>query len=935
MIIKSNIMTLILAALVVCALCGRAQAAEENKNPLFMWQDEFDGPAGQLPDAARWDYDIGTDWGNAQLEYDTDRPTNVSLDGNGHLAITAREEFYMGQPYTSARIVTRDLYEFAYGRVEARIKLPVGQGIWPAFWLLGADFETIGWPQCGEIDIMEYLGHQPTTVYGSLHGPGYSGGASYTQSYVLETGGFNDDFHVFAVEWEADVIRWYVDDILYSTLTTQDISPNEWVFDHPFYIILNVAVGGNWPGPPDAATEFPQTMLVDYVRIQAAGYSTCCNLPGDANGDDGVNVGDAVHLINYVFNGGAAPVCPEEGDANCDGQVNVGDAVYVISYVFNGGPVPCCPMASDQDIVFIDDFADGTVYQAFDGSAGSLDIDATIMYSGAASVRITVPDFAGYVGGAIIDPLERNLTPFNAITFWARASEDIFLDVAGIGNNNTGTSLYTAEVYGLPLTTAWQKYTLPIPLPERLSQEAGLFHFAEGTADGTGHEIWIDEIVFDSQATIINPRPAITTQTILAEAGAVIDVGNGTVIFNVDGTDITVSAMPGYFNFTSSNPDAVSVDVDGIITAESEGSAVITAKIGTISAAGTITVIVNAAPTISAPTPSHDAGSVISIFSDTYVDQTVDTWSASWDQADVEDFSIGSDYLKKYSNLIYAGIEFTSSPIDITAMTHFHIDVWTPDATAAPAVFRVKLVDFGADGLFGGGDDVEHELVFDEATMKTGTWVSIDVPLTTFAGLTTSEHLAQLIISGDPNTVYIDNIYFYDTDTPAAPAIPAPIPVHAAGDVISLYSNVYSDHSVTTWSAPWDLADVEDFTVGSDSIKKYTNLVFAGIEFTSPTIAATSMTHFHIDVWTPDVTSAPSVFKIKLVDFGSDGGYGGGDDVEHELTFDETTMNTGSWVSIDVPLADFTALITKDHLAQLIISGDPDTVFVDNIYFHK
>lgn len=231
----------------------------------LVWQDEFDGPPGQLPDATKWGYDIGTDWGNEQLEYDTDRPENVSLDGNGNLAIIAREESYLGRSYTSARIVTRNLFEPTYGRIEARIKLPVGQGIWPAFWLLGANITTVSWPQCGEIDVMEYRGQEPWVIHGSLHGPGYSAGQAITQRYQLANGRFDTGFHVFAVEWRNNEIKWYVDGVNYHTVKKGEQS-GDWVFDHSFYVILNVAVGGRFVGPPNTSTVFPQTMLVDWVR---------------------------------------------------------------------------------------------------------------------------------------------------------------------------------------------------------------------------------------------------------------------------------------------------------------------------------------------------------------------------------------------------------------------------------------------------------------------------------------------------------------------------------------------------------------------------------------------------------------------------------------------------------------------------------------------
>lgn len=260
----------LLAMLAMCALCTTA-CEDDVSDPgsrewSMVWEDEFEGPAGQLPDSTRWTYDIGTDWGNAQLEYDTDRPTNVSLDGNGNLTITARKESYKGSAYTSARIVTRGLFERTYGRFEARIQLPYGPGIWPAFWLLGANIDTNPWPACGEIDIMEYRGQEVSTVHGSLHGPGYSASEAVTRRFDLDRDRFDTGFHTFAVEWGPGYIDWFVDGTHYQRVTPGDVN-GEWVFDHPFYIILNLAVGGGFVGPPTANTKFPQTMRIDWVRV--------------------------------------------------------------------------------------------------------------------------------------------------------------------------------------------------------------------------------------------------------------------------------------------------------------------------------------------------------------------------------------------------------------------------------------------------------------------------------------------------------------------------------------------------------------------------------------------------------------------------------------------------------------------------------------------
>lgn len=233
----------------------------------LIWQDEFDGPE---IDRTRWRLDVGyTGKSNGELEIYTDRPENACIVNNC-LIIAAREEDYQGYRYTSARLKTQGLHSWMYGRVEARIKIPYGQGLWPAFWMLGENISTVGWPECGEIDIMENIGKMPAVVRGTLHGPGYSRDDGIYADFILPDGRFTDDFHVFALDWEPGRLRWYMDGYEYHTLTPGDI-PGKWVFDHPFYILLNVAVGGFWPGYPDETTIMPQFMVVDYVRVYAKG----------------------------------------------------------------------------------------------------------------------------------------------------------------------------------------------------------------------------------------------------------------------------------------------------------------------------------------------------------------------------------------------------------------------------------------------------------------------------------------------------------------------------------------------------------------------------------------------------------------------------------------------------------------------------------------
>jgi len=228
------------------------------------WSDEFEGPSGTAADSSKWAYDTGPNWYNGELQAYTSGATNASLDGSGNLVIEARKEAREGRQYTSARLKTEGKKTFTRGRFEGRMKVPFGQGMWPAFWMLGGN----SWPDTGEIDIMENLGREPSIAHGTIHGPGYSGSAGPTALYTLPGGAkFSDDFHVFAIEWELDAIRWYVDGTLYSTKTPADIKGKTWVFDHGFFIILNLAVGGDWPGAPDATTVFPQKLLIDYVRV--------------------------------------------------------------------------------------------------------------------------------------------------------------------------------------------------------------------------------------------------------------------------------------------------------------------------------------------------------------------------------------------------------------------------------------------------------------------------------------------------------------------------------------------------------------------------------------------------------------------------------------------------------------------------------------------
>jgi hypothetical protein len=338
----------------------------------------------------------------------------------------------------------------------------------------------------------------------------------------------------------------------------------------------------------------------------------------------------------------------------------------------------------------------------------------------------------------------------------------------------------------------------------------------------------------------------------------------------------------------------------------------------------------NLTPTIPAPTPTKPSTDVISMFSNAYTNVAVDTWRTSWSSATLTDLQIQGNDTKKYSALDFVGIEFVGPKvINADSMQTLNMDIWTSDVTT----FKVKLVNFGADSAFGGGNDTEHELTF---TPTAGSWNTLNIPLANFTGLASRAQLAQMILVGQPTgtgTIFVDNIYF-SRSTPVAtePTVAAPTPTIPANDVISMFSNAYTNVAVDTWRTSWSSATLTDLQIQGNDTKKYASLDFVGIETTGANlIDASTMSNFHMDVWTADATT----FRIKLVDFGANAAFGGGDDTEHELVF---TPTLNSWNSYNILLTDFINLTGKSHIAQLILSAVPAggaNVFIDNVYFSK
>jgi hypothetical protein len=422
-------------------------------------------------------------------------------------------------------------------------------------------------------------------------------------------------------------------------------------------------------------------------------------------------------------------------------------------------------------VVFDDDFGDGVDYQAFLGSkTDAVQMDFQVAFSGPASLRVTVPGPGSmdgtFAGGAFVTYNARDFSGYNALTFYAKSSVNSTLDIAGLGNDNTGNSLYQASRDAIALTTDWTRVVIPIPDPSKLDDERGLFFFAEGHENNLGFDFWIDDVKFATVEGISNPRPVMGTQAETTFVGGTVDVTGTYVTFDLGREDVVVDHLPAYFDYTSSD-ELVATVMNGTITAVGGGTATVTGKLDTIDVAGAVTVNVLGAPAGPAPAPTVPEGDVISLFSDVYDDVTVDTWHAPWQYStgEVVDFLIGTDNVKVYTDLNFAGIEFVSETIDAATpgMTHLHMDVWAPSG----GLFLVKLVDFGEDGTWGGAPDSEGELMFNGGTVPpffSGQWSPLEIPLANFAGagLVAREHLAQMVISSsDVSTVIVDNVYFH------------------------------------------------------------------------------------------------------------------------------------------------------------------------------
>lgn len=580
--------------------------------------------------------------------------------------------------------------------------------------------------------------------------------------------------------------------------------------------------------------------------------------------------------------------------------------------------------------VFIDGFSGGLNYAAFSGSvptAFNVDNEVTLNNS-SASMRFEVPDYGdprgAYAGGTYFTGVGRDLSGYNALTFWAKASKNATLDVVGFGND-LGANKYQVSVNGLNMNTNWKQYILPIPDPSKLSIERGMFFYSEGPEDQQGYTFWIDEVKFEKLGTITPPTASILNgqdEVVSSETGANITLtGLNTTINLPNGINQNATASPYYYTFTSSNTAVATVSEAGVVTVLGAGDAVITAQMGDLPVVGSLTINsigTPVQPTVAAPTPTVDASKVISMFSNAYDNVPIDTWNTHWLYSTAEEsfIQIAGDDVIRYRNLNFVGIEFSAQTIDATNMTHFHLDIWTPDPTNAPKSFKALLVDFGANNTYGGGDDVSHEVSITAPTLSTENWVSLNIPLTNFTGLTSKAHLAQLVLSGDLPNIYLDNVYFYNNGTPpTVPTTAAPTPTDSPANVIAVFSDAFTNIAGSNLNPNWGQSTVvTQVAIAGNNTLKYAGLNYQGIQLGSSQNVSTKQ-FLHLDYWTAN----SSALKVYLISPGP---------VETPYTL--TVPSTG-WASIDIPLTSF-APVALNNIIQLKFDGNGD-IYLDNIYF--
>ena len=716
--------------------------------------------------------------------------------------------------------------------------------------------------------------------------------------------------------------------------------------------------------PTSAVTVTNGTVAASTTMVSANQYTLVINPTANATGAMTVSVA-------------AGAFTSSSGVANTAGAS--------VSQTFNTAvppPVTTLP-------VFTDDYATGMSFAPFSGSVNAVTVDNTEHHSGTASLKVVVPGGTNYTGGAIVAATPKNLTGYTALTFWIKASKaSVTLNVAGLGNNPYTNTTYAAESTAIPVTTSWAKYTIPIPDPSKATAMDGLFHFAEGPEDGA-YTFWLDDIQYEALSGASAPAATgvtvtWTAPTIVAGSTSQLLQGSNTLAYSfpalANGGNL-YNVGWGYFTLASNNTAVATVSGTGLVTGVGAGAAHITGTLGGLPAPGFAAVTVSASafptPATLPPLPAPPSGSsVISLYSSlaasgftgsTVVDKSanVQTWLTSWSGAGatggtVFPITVGATTANPRQYTMtnsgnYVGISLvpdsaavppnivTTNEIDISSMTHFHVDFWTPDESTN---LQFKVVDGGADGQINPGYD--GILLLTGATtpaLATGHWISCDVPFTSagfngednFPGGTAAslKHFAQMVIvAAGGGHVYVDNIYFWGPSgggggTATAPTAGAPAPTLAAASVKSLYtsSHTYTNVSVGDWNPNWGQGGtISDVVAGSVTVKKMDLVDYQGIHISSPNGAPTDSGvlditgkgTLHISYWTANGTA----FNFTPIDAG-----------DHEYPIASGTLTQGAWKELELPITN--AGFDLSTLRQLKFDTTTgEVIYLDNIYFH-
>lgn len=576
--------------------------------------------------------------------------------------------------------------------------------------------------------------------------------------------------------------------------------------------------------------------------------------------------------------------------------------------------------------VYIDGFSSGLEYYPYaDSKHTAFSVDTETKFDGNSSMRFDVPNFgdpSGAYAGAIFrdDNGGRDLSGYDALTFYAKATKAATINSIGFGQDFFGNQ-HEVSISNLRISTNWEKYTIQIPDASKLLQEKGMFWYAEGPENNDGYTFWIDELKFEKLGTIDQHRPQIlggNDQVVQSFNGGTLNVeGLGLTSNLANGQDQTINVSSSYFEFTSSNPSVANVDANGLVTVLSSGTTVITATLGGQDAAGSLT-IESLGDFVFAPTPTQNPANVISIFSDEYDNVPVDFFNGYWEPwqtTESSTISVDNQNVISYTNFNFVGNQFATPTIDATDMSVIHFDVFVPANAVSPQL-KITLRDFGNDRADGGNDDSNTTQTFSGATLVPGQWNSLEMSLD---GLAAKNNLGLLIyenLGSDLTSFYLDNIYLYKVQL--TPDVAAPTPTVDPANVISVFSDAYTDIAGTDFNPNWGQATVvtQESIAGNNTLK-LAGLNYQGIQLGSAQDVS-GMTHLHIDYYTANSTA----LNVYLISPGP---------VETPKALSVPT-NSG-WVSLEIPLSEFSP-VDLMNVIQFKFDGNGE-IYFDNIYFHN